>query len=116
MDREYADVAGALSAAGAEIALVPNCCDLVLDPEVGDVRLAQARGRAFETVMGIAVANYPRPKADGHSFAVGPLGDVLTLAGEAPQLAIADFDLAAIRKARKGDRFRWQQPRTVAAA
>jgi len=115
MDREYADVASALSAAGAEIVLVPNCCDLAQDPDVGDVRLAQTRGRAFETVMGIAVANYPRPKADGHSFAVGPLGNVLSLAGEGPQLAIADFDLAAIRKTRKGDWFRWQQPQTVAA-
>ena len=115
MDREYADVAAALSAAGAELALVPNCCDLALDPAVGDVRFAQARGRAFETVMGMAVANYPRPKADGHSFAVGPVGEVLAKAGEAPELLIADFDLAAIRSARHGDWFRWRETKMVAA-
>lgn len=115
MDREYADVAAALSAAGAELALVPNCCDLAVDPAVGDVRTAQARGRAFETVMGLAVANYPRPKADGHSFAVGPTGALLAVAGEAPALLTADFDLAAIRAARRGDWFRWRDTMLVAA-
>ncbi len=115
MDREYADIAAALSAAGAELALVPNCCDLASDPAVGDVRMAQARGRAFETVMGMAVANYPRPKADGHSFAVGPTGAMLAQAGEAPELLIADFDLNEIRKLRRGDWFRWRETKMVAA-
>ena len=115
MDREYADVAAALSAAGAEVALVPNCCDLASDPAVGDVRMAQARGRAFETVMGLAVANYPRPKTDGHSFAVGPTGAILAEAGEAAELLIAEFDLAAIRKVRRGDWFRWRETKMVAA-
>lgn len=114
MDREYADVAAALSAAGAEVALVPNCCDLATDPGIGDVRMAQARGRAFETVMGMAVANYPRPKTDGHSFAVGPTGTILAEAGEAPELLIAEFDLAAIRAVRREDWFRWRETHKVA--
>jgi predicted amidohydrolase len=59
MDREYPERARALSRQGAEIALVPNCCDLATDRVCGDVRIAQMRGRAFETVMGIGVANYP---------------------------------------------------------
>src|SRR5580765_2267698 len=42
MDREYAAAATALSQAGAEIALVPNCCELAGDAVVGDVRIAQA--------------------------------------------------------------------------
>ena len=115
MDREYADVGAALSAAGAEIALVPNCCDLASDPAVGDVRMAQARGRAFETVMALAVANYPRPKADGHSFAVGPTGALLAVAGEAPDLLIVEFDPGTIRDARRGDWFRWRQTKPAAA-
>jgi predicted amidohydrolase len=53
MDREYPEAARSLSKQGAEIALVPNCCDLAADPLVGDVRIAQARGRAFETVKGV---------------------------------------------------------------
>ena len=64
------------------------------------------RGRAFETVMGIAVANYPAPRCDGHSFAVDPAGAVIAMAGDAPGLIVADFDLALIRKLRAEDHFR----------
>jgi deaminated glutathione amidase len=108
MDREYPEAARSLSCQGAEIVLVPNCCDLVADPACGDVRIAQARGRALETVTGIAVANYPAPRCDGHSFAVEPPGRIIAMAGDLPGLTIASFDLAAIRRARSEDRFRWQ--------
>jgi predicted amidohydrolase len=108
MDREYSEAAKSLSRSGAEIALVPNCCELSADPTVGDVRIAQVRGRAFETVMGIAVANYPYPRCDGHSFAVGATGSVIAIADASPGLAIASFDLASIRKTRIEDRFRWK--------
>jgi deaminated glutathione amidase len=108
MDRECPESARALSRQGAEIALVPNCCDLAGDRACGDVRIAQTRGRAFETVMGIAVANYPVPRCDGHSFAVDTSGAIIAMADHSPGLAIAAFDLAAIRKARIADRFRWQ--------
>lgn len=108
MDRECPEAARSLSRQGAEIALVPNCCDLVSDRDVADVRIAQARGRAFETVMGIAVANYPAPRCDGHSFAVDPLGAVIVMADHSPGLTIAAFDLSAIRSIRFEERFRWQ--------
>lgn len=107
MDREYPEAARSLSRQGAKILLVPNCCDLA-DRACGDVRIVQMRGRAFETVTGIAVANYPAPRCDGHSFAVAPSGAVITMADESPGLWAAEFDLAAIRKARIEDRFRWQ--------
>jgi deaminated glutathione amidase len=108
MDREYPESARALSRQGAEILVVPNCCDLATDAASGDVRIAQMRGRAFETVTGIAVANYPAPRCDGHSFAVDPFGRIIALADTAPALVLATFDLAAIRKVRREDRFRWQ--------
>jgi deaminated glutathione amidase len=108
MDREYPEAARALSRQGAEIALVPNCSDLATDRTVGDVRVAQARGRAFEAVIGIAVANYPAPRCDGHSFAVDPSGRIISMADTSPGLLLATFDLAAIRKARREERFRWQ--------
>jgi predicted amidohydrolase len=108
MDREYPEAARLLSRQGAEIILVPNCCDLATDRDCGDVRIAQMRGRAFETVTGIAVANYPIPRCDGHSFAVDPSGRVIVMADQSPGLHIAGFDLDAIRKARAEDRFRWQ--------
>ena len=109
MDREYADGAAALSAQGAEIALVPNCCDLATDPDVGDVRLAQIRGRAFEAVMAIAVANYPAPRCDGHSLAVDAVGRVIAVAGTGPAIVPADVDIAAIRKTRDAEWFRWRR-------
>lgn len=108
MDREYADSAPRLSARGAEIALVPNCCDLATDPVVGDVRQAGVRGRAFETVMAMAVASYPAPKCDGHSFAVDPLGRIVAEAGTGPEILIAEFNLSAIFEARKTEWYRWR--------
>lgn len=107
MDREYPEAARSLSSKGAEIALVPNCCILATDDVSGDVRIAQARGRAFETVMGIAVANYPAPECDGHSFAADPTGAVVAMADNSPGLILAPFDLSLIRKARTEDHFRW---------
>jgi deaminated glutathione amidase len=108
MDREYPEAARSLSRQGAEIVLVPNCCDLVTDRTVGDVRVAQARGRAFETATGIAVANYPGPRCDGHSFAVDANGGIIVMADALPGLVFATFDLAAIRGTRRDERFRWQ--------
>lgn len=108
MDREYPEAARSLSRQGTEIVLVPNCCDLATDRTVGDVRIAQARGRAFETATGIAVANYPAPRCDGHSFAVDATGRILTMADASPRLVLAAFDLAAIRSIRLAERLRWQ--------
>jgi deaminated glutathione amidase len=109
MDREFPEAARALSNKGAEIALVPNCCALANDPDCGDVRIAQMRGRAFETVMGIAVTNYPAPRCDGHSFAVDARGQIIVMAGTSPGLSVAEFDLAVIRVARSEDHFRLQR-------
>jgi predicted amidohydrolase len=66
------------------------------------------RGRAFETVMGLAVANYPAPRCDGHSFAVDSRGAIIAMADHSPGFTIADLDLTAIRKARLEDHFRWR--------
>jgi deaminated glutathione amidase len=108
MDREYPEAARALSRQGAEIVLVPNCCDLATDTACGDVRIVQMRGRAFESVIGIAVANYPAPRCDGHSFAVDACGRIIVTADASPGLVVATFDLAAIRRTRDDERFRWE--------
>ncbi|HZG30435.1 MAG TPA: carbon-nitrogen hydrolase family protein [Ensifer sp.] len=106
MDREFPDVGTDLVRGGAEIVLVPNSCRLVEDAEVGDVRLAGIRAMAFQSVAGVAVANYPEPKDDGHSVAVGPSGEVVVLGGRAPELVMADFDITAIRAAQAREWFR----------
>lgn len=106
MDREYPEVALDLARAGAEVILVPNACDLVDDPEVGDVRVGGTRARAFEHVMGIAVANYPAPKHDGHSFAVNATGQVVTMGGTGAELVVTKLDVDEIRATQKREWFR----------
>jgi len=106
MDREFPDVASDLVRNGAEIILVPNSCPLVDDPSVGDVRVAGVRALAFQSVVGIAVANYPVPKDDGRSFAVDPLGKVLIMGGKQQELVIVDFDINEIRAVQKREWFR----------
>jgi predicted amidohydrolase len=75
MDREYPEAVCSLSRQGAEIVLVPKCCDLASDRAVDDVRIVQARGRAFETVIGIASPIILRPGArDTPSPSIPPAG------------------------------------------
>ncbi|OAP36431.1 hydrolase [Sinorhizobium glycinis] len=106
MDREFPGPASDLVRDGAEIILVPNSCPLVDDPMIGDVRVAGARTLAFQSVLGVAVANYPAPKDDGRSFAVDALGRILSMGGPQAELVLADFDLDRIRALQKQDWFR----------
>lgn len=106
MDREYPESARLLMLKGAEIVLTPNSCDLASCSHVGDVRLAQIRGRAFENTVGIAVANYPAPECDGHSIAVAAHGAVITEAGEDEGIWMAEFDLTELRALRSSEKHR----------
>jgi len=98
-DREFPESARLLMLAGAEIILVPNACDL--DP----LRLMQARVRAAENLIGLAMANYPAPRNNGHSVAFHPMAfdgavprDTLVVeAGEAEGVYLAPFDLDELR-------------------
>jgi predicted amidohydrolase len=106
---------------GAEVILTPNSC--VLDAE----RIGQFRARAFENMVGVAMANYatsdlPRDDpgdANGHSVAFSgicydrhgrPLDHKLVEAGEHEGVFIAGFDLDALRAYRAwepwGDAYR----------
>ncbi len=64
-DREFPESARILMLKGAEIILIPNACPLEQN------RLMQLRTRAFENMVGVAVANYPygNPDCNGHSAA-----------------------------------------------
>lgn len=110
MDREYSDVVDDLARQGAEVVLVPNSSWLHDDPEIGDVRLCGIRGMAFETVMAIAVANYPAPKNDGHSVIVDPLGRIVAMGGAPSDLFMGDVDLEALRRLQKSEWFRRVSP------
>jgi predicted amidohydrolase len=124
-DREFPESARVLMLGGAELILTPNACGLDAD------RLGQFRARAYENMVGVAMANYATPTTDdrgnllpldvcnGHSVAFSGIkfdreGNVLDLklveAGEGEELVIATFDLDALRAYRAyevgGDAYR----------
>ena len=125
-DREFPESARVLMLGGAELILTPNACGLDCD------RLGQFRARAYENMVGVAMANYatPDPAIDnshlgpldvcnGHSVAFSgvtfdreenALDHKLVEAGEGEELPIATFDLDALRAyradGRGGDAYR----------
>ncbi len=103
-DREFPESARILMLKGAELILTPNACPL--DPN----RLGQFRARAFENMVGVAMANYAAPQENGHSVAYDPMAydaqgrarDTLIIeAGESEGIYLAPFDLRAIREYRQ---------------
>lgn len=103
-DREYPESARILMLKGAEIILTPNACHLDIN------RLAQFRARAYENMVGVAMANYAAPQNNGHSVAFdaiaceryGNFKDTLIIeAGESEGDYLAQFDMAAIRDYRQ---------------
>lgn len=109
-DREFPESARALMLGGAELVLVPNACDM--EPN----RLDQLRTRAYENMLGVAMANYAGPgwghsaAFDGMAFAAGSRNTLVVEAGELPGVFPAIFDLDALRDYRRretwGDAFR----------
>lgn len=108
-DREFPEPATQLMLNGAEIIVVPNAC------EFDEIRKALLKARAFENLLGIAVANYPAPKDNGHSMAVHPaawdekddLQDTLIIeAGGEEGIFLAEFDMDQIRNFRKMESWR----------
>jgi N-carbamoylputrescine amidase len=121
-DREFPETARALMLGGAELLLTPNACPLP------DDRVGQFRARAFENMVGVAMANYAAEPdddpdgfdaCDGRSVAFSgiafdadgrPRDHTLVEAGRDEQIALARFDLDALRayRAREvwGDAYR----------
>lgn len=93
-DRELPESARILMLKGAEIILTPNACNLDV------LRLDQFKVRAWENQVGVAMANYPKPKLNGRSVAFDSRGNRLVLAGDDESVCLARFDLGEIRKGR----------------
>lgn len=105
-DREHPESARILMLKGAEIILVPNACPMEIN------RLSQLRSRAFENMLGIAMANYayPQPDCNGHSSAFDGIAyradspvsrDTLIIeAGENEGIYIAAFPIDEMREYR----------------
>jgi len=103
-DREFPESARILMLKGAEIILTPNACTLEQN------RIGQFRARAYENMVGVAMANYAAPQANGHSVAFDAVafdekGDapdtMIVEAGEGEGVYIAEFDMDRIRAYRE---------------
>jgi deaminated glutathione amidase len=95
-----------LAKAGAEILTVPAAFTVPTGRAHWEVLL---RARAIETgcfvlapaqVGAHRVSQGPARRTWGHSLAIAPWGDILADEGEAPGIAFADLDLAAVGAAR----------------
>ena len=108
-DREFPESARVLMLKGAELILTPNACAL------DDGRVGQFKARAFENMVGVAMANYPAPKNNGRSVAFdavayeavegdadgAPRDTLIVEAGEEEGVYIAEFNIDAIRAYRE---------------
>jgi len=112
-DREFPESARILMLKGAELILTPNACELEAN------RLGQFRARAYENMLGVAMANYAAPQQNGHSVAFdgmafdeeGESRDTCVVeAGEEEGVYITAFDMEGIRTYRQrevwGDAYR----------
>jgi predicted amidohydrolase len=93
-DREQPESARLLMLKGAEIILTPNACGL------DELRLDQFKVRAWENVVGVAMANYPEPAQNGHSVAYNASGECVGKAGQTEGIYLAKFDLESLRRRR----------------
>ncbi len=103
-DREFPESARILMLKGAEVILVPNACEMEAN------RLGQLRARAYENMVGVALANYAAPQENGHSVAYDAVAfdnsgrslDTSRIeAGGAEGVYLARFDMDRIRQYRE---------------
>jgi len=103
-DREFPESARVLMLKGAEIILVPNACGM------NPARLNQISTRAFENMVGMAMANYPSP-LHGNSCAYSPIvfdddgryvdNRIINATDTEESIIMAAFDLDNIRSYRE---------------
>jgi N-carbamoylputrescine amidase len=103
-DREFPESARILMLKGAELILTPNACTLEAN------RIGQFKARAFENMVGVAMANYAAPQENGHSVAFDAVAfdkdedaveTRIVEAGEGEGVYLAEFDVDRIRAYRE---------------
>lgn len=112
-DREFPEPAHQLVQKGAELIVVPNASDW------DDVRTAGLKTRAFENLVGVAMANYPTPVNNGESQAYTcvpwkdgkPRQMLIARADEQEQILLVSFDLDEIRAFRHSESWRMRYRR-----
>lgn len=98
---------------GAELIVVPNACDW------DDIRTAGLKTRAFENLVGVAMANYPTPVNNGESQAYTcvpwkngkPSEMLIAKSDEQEQILFASFDVDEIRTFRNSESWRMEYQR-----
>ena len=101
-DRVFPESARVLMLKGAEVILTPNACELEAN------RIGQFRARAYENMLGVAMANYAVPQENGHSVAfdgvafdsTGSRDTCLVEADGHEGIFMAEFDLDRLRNYR----------------
>ena len=118
-DREFPESARILMLKGAEIILVPNACDM------NPPRMNQLGTRAFENMVGVAMANYPG-EGWGGSCAFSPVvfdedghwrDHLMVRAGDVQEdILLASFDMDVIRAYRERETWgnAWRKPAAYA--
>jgi predicted amidohydrolase len=114
-DREFPEASTQLMLNGAEIIVIPNCCDW------HDARRVTLRTRALDNLVGVAMTNYPGLQS-GHSSAYhcvcwkdGKYQDNLVVeAGEEEGIYLATFNLHEIRAFREMEKWRLDYKRRFA--
>lgn len=118
-DREFPESARALMLEGAELILIPNSCEMESN------RTAQLRARAYENMLAVALANYPREGGrsmafDGIALAGvdDPSSDMLVVeAGSEEGVFLAEIDLDRLRRYRSEESWgnAYRRPRLYGA-
>ncbi|MGN0521641.1 MAG: carbon-nitrogen hydrolase family protein [Eubacterium sp.] len=101
-DREFPESARTLALKGAELILVPNCC------EIDDNRKSQLKARAFENMTAVAMTNYAGADL-GHSMAFdgmaydenGYRDMLITELGTEEKIEIISLDIEGLRAYRE---------------
>lgn len=106
-DREFPEAASQLMLNGAELIIVPNACTW------DEVRTAGLKTRAFENLIGVAMANYPGLNGGssgaytGVAWKNGRIQDMrIAEANQDEQLLLCHFDIDEIRTFRKEESWR----------
>lgn len=98
-DLRFPELARSLSAAGADVLVLPAAW--VAGPGKVDQWQTLLRARAIENVCWVVAAAQPGPRYCGHSMIVAPTGDVVAAAEDGEAVLSAELDLAAVRRTRE---------------
>lgn len=98
-DLRFPELARALTAAGAEVLVVPAAW--VAGPGKVDHWQTLLRARAIENVCWVVAAAQPGPRYCGHSMVVAPDGAVIAQAEDGDAWLIADLALGDVEEARR---------------